>query len=185
MGESYLCISADKFNIFVNYLLSPIKTDFGTSCLFSTFSICSWPWRTRFTASPSSSLSMRSWRHSRPWWETRVSESWWRRWTQSSSGNSRSSSKASESRRHPSLPYTRVFCLMLLSPPIFKDVVERLTILPTCGSKPSQPLYLCYALSIFRPSLVDCPQLTPRLSFSTIWIPLHPFFYQDGVYVST
>lgn len=41
-------------------------------------------------------------------------------------------------------------------------------------------LYPCYALSIFRLSLVYCPQLTPLVPFPISLIPLHPFFIKMG-----
>lgn len=61
-------------------------------------------------------------------------------------------------------------------PPIFESDLPNVW-----TPNPALPnLYPCYALSIFRPSLVDCPQLTPLVPFFIIWIPLHPFFIKVG-----
>lgn len=84
----------------VNFVSFSQNADFPHNWNFSTpfsLSLYSWPSRTRCTVFLSSSLSMRSWRRSRPWWGTKASASWWRPLTQSSSGSSRSSSKDSES----------------------------------------------------------------------------------------
>lgn len=95
------------------------KADFVMSCCFPVFP-CSWPSRIQCTVFLCSSLSMRSWRRSRPWWGTRASGSWWKPWTQSSSGSSRNFSKASESLLHLSLPYTNIFAKCFPPPPFFK-----------------------------------------------------------------
>lgn len=83
----------------------------------------------------------------------------------------------------PSTPYTNI--LLPLFPHFWKCTGKANNLPDVWTPNPDLPnLYPCYALSIFRPSLVDCPQLTPLVPSSIIWIP-YILFYQGGVYVGT
>lgn len=79
---------------------------------------------------------------------------------------------------------------MLPSDPIFENVLERLTICLTCGlliqTSPTSAHAMPYLYS--KPSLVNCPQLTPhaptdphRPLYYLISCP--SLFYKDWVYV--
>jgi len=141
-------------------------------CLFLfSLSLCSWLLRTLCTAFLSNSLSMKSWRHSKPWLATRALGPWWRLWTQSSSGSSRSSFRASESHLH-------LFTSTQTSLPNATLLYHVWKCIEQANDQPdvwTPNLYPCYALSISKPSLVNFPQLTIPAPFSVLCFPLHLF----------
>lgn len=144
----------------VNFVSFSQNADFPHNRNFSTpfsLSLYSWHSRTRCTVFLSSSLSMRSWRRSRPWWGTKASASWWRPWTQSSSGSSRSSSKDSESHLQ-SFTTLNIFAQCYPLPPFWK-CSEMAKSLPDCG----------LLIQTFPYSTHAMPYLYSDLALSTIF----------------